>query len=85
MRVIEINMQSKETQKETCMDACWEADTFCPYLENHHGHHQKHQGKTHLCNHEVHAPEISYVKRIRVISANIVTVKEMASMGVCLK
>lgn len=27
------------------MDACWEADTFCPYLENHHGD-QEHKGKT---------------------------------------
>lgn len=43
------------------MDAFREADTFCPYLENHHGD-QEHNGKRHPnCNHAVHAPERLYV------------------------
>lgn len=37
VHVTGIYIQSKETWKKICMDAWREADTFCPYLENHHG------------------------------------------------
>lgn len=48
------------------MDACWEADTFCPYLEDNHSH-QGHKGKRHST---LHAPEISYVKCNNIVTDN---------------
>lgn len=62
LRVTEISTRRKETWKELCMDACWEADTFCPYLENHHGHQEYKGERRPNCNHAVHAPEISHVR-----------------------
>lgn len=59
--VTEIYAWCKEKWQEICIDACWEADTFCPYLENRHDD-QEHNLKRHPnCNRTAHAPEISYV------------------------